>query len=410
MKIIHISDTHGRHKNLLLPPGDVLIHSGDFSDYGIDVETHAFLSWFKEQPFKYKILVAGNHDEFMYESEGIEGLQFDLDGIHYLNESEVVIEGVKFYGSPRVPSDFSMAFTYYPEDANDVWKDLPADVDVLITHGPSKGFLDDGLGCKALRLKVDEMPNLKAHLFGHIHQAKGMLKKGSTFLSNAAESVNVIQISGLNMLDEINTSTWVISDTHFNHEKILSYEPSRVWSMTEQGFDSHNEWLIHNWNRTVAPNDLVLHLGDFSFKGSLEWLDQLNGRIVLLIGNHDIGMLEQLNIYMNHYPKKFYLVEGCDGVVDCENPGLSAFTKIMAGKKLLFSHYPVISEELYARGKVKDTIEVLCNHFVDTECDLNIHGHVHSHDQNTFHNEINVSLERTGFKPIRLGDVLSRVK
>lgn len=40
MRIVHISDTHGHHSQLRLPQGDVLVHSGDFSDYGIDVAIH----------------------------------------------------------------------------------------------------------------------------------------------------------------------------------------------------------------------------------------------------------------------------------------------------------------------------------------------------------------------------------
>lgn len=107
MKVIHISDTHGKHRERNLPAGDFLIYSGDFSEYGIDVETHAFLNWFRVQPFKHRILIGGNHDEDLAKNPEL----FDFTGIHYLNNSSVEIEGIKLYGSPISPSDFDMAFT-----------------------------------------------------------------------------------------------------------------------------------------------------------------------------------------------------------------------------------------------------------------------------------------------------------
>ena len=106
MHIVHISDTHGKHRDLSLPAGDVLIHSGDFSQYAIDVETVDFLDWFRGQPFKHKIMIAGNHDKTLSDCNGDELKHYDFDGIHYLNGGAVVIDGIKFYGSPQAPSDF----------------------------------------------------------------------------------------------------------------------------------------------------------------------------------------------------------------------------------------------------------------------------------------------------------------
>lgn len=142
------------------------------------------------------MLIAGNHDETLSVCEGRESELYDLEGIHYLNNESIVIEGLKFFGSPLSPSDFSMAFTDLHEDAESAWAALPKDVDVLITHRPGKGFLDASFGCSALSRKVVDMPNLKAHLFGHIHQAKAMSKIGNTFYSNAAESINVLEVMG----------------------------------------------------------------------------------------------------------------------------------------------------------------------------------------------------------------------
>ncbi len=64
MKFIIISDTHGQHKNLTLPKGDVIIHAGDISQRGKESEIIDFLNWFKDLDFKYKLFIAGNHDFF----------------------------------------------------------------------------------------------------------------------------------------------------------------------------------------------------------------------------------------------------------------------------------------------------------------------------------------------------------
>ena len=62
MKFVAIADTHGKHKDLTIPSGDMLIHAGDISMKGDEDEIIDFLNWFDEQNFKHKILIAGNHD------------------------------------------------------------------------------------------------------------------------------------------------------------------------------------------------------------------------------------------------------------------------------------------------------------------------------------------------------------
>lgn len=77
------------------------------------------------------------------------------------------------------------------------------------------------------------------------------------------------------------------SDTHFNHSNILKY-CSRPWKTVEE----MNEGLIKNWNEVVGHDDTVYHLGDFAMgnrKTIPEILSMLNGRIVLIRGNHDFS-------------------------------------------------------------------------------------------------------------------------
>ena len=82
---------------------------------------------------------------------------------------------------------------------------------------------------------------------------------------------------------------WVTSDNHFGHINILTYE-NRVDKLKVSTVEEHDQELIRRWNRIVGKDDLVLILGDFSFKKAKdteELLKLLNGDKVLVRGNHD---------------------------------------------------------------------------------------------------------------------------
>lgn len=180
MQILHISDTHGKHRLLKdLPSADVLVHTGDFCDAGTMAEAEDFIYWLSEQPYRHKIFIAGNHDDILYQAE-IEGLP---DEVHYLCNSSVTIDGIKFYGIPMFLQDDLDGL--YPE----MFRHIPNDTDVLLTHQPPFGILDftDDIhfGDPFLLTRVQQVKP-KLHLFGHIHKANGIYKKGKTSFSNAS--------------------------------------------------------------------------------------------------------------------------------------------------------------------------------------------------------------------------------
>lgn len=138
MKILHLSDTHNYHHLLRdLPEADVVVHSGDFCMAGTEQEALDFLNWFCDLPYKHKIFICGNHDDCLY-GANIEGLD---SNVHFLCNSGVEIEGIKFYGIPMFLSDC------ITERQNLNYANIPNDTDVLITHSPAYGILDfdDGI-------------------------------------------------------------------------------------------------------------------------------------------------------------------------------------------------------------------------------------------------------------------------
>ena len=95
MNIVCISDTHNQHDGLIFPPGDVLVHAGDFSMQGHVAETRAFLNWFAAQPHTHKIFIAGNHD-FLFERRQQKAKAMVPEGMIYLENEGVTVNGVRF--------------------------------------------------------------------------------------------------------------------------------------------------------------------------------------------------------------------------------------------------------------------------------------------------------------------------
>ena len=180
MRILHISDTHGLHRRLTdLPEADVAVHSGDFTMTGSEQEAIDFLNWFCDLPYAHKIFISGNHDDCLY-GANIDGLD---SNVHYLCNSGIEIDGVKFYGVPMFMSD-----CVTDRQAKNIAK-IPGDTDVLVTHSPAYGIrdFDDNInyGDEQLLAKVMEIhPQL--HLFGHIHAQHGITTEHGVTFSNGA--------------------------------------------------------------------------------------------------------------------------------------------------------------------------------------------------------------------------------
>ena len=186
-----ISDSHGFHKGLKVPDGDLLIHAGDVSGRGMESQVIDFLDWFTVQPHKYKIMIAGNHD-FYFEQASAESIEALIpSNIIYLNDSGVEIEGIRIWGSPVSTWFYNWAFnSHRGKDIQKHWDIIPGDTDILITHGPAYGVRDrthSGIhvGCDIL---LDSIMRIKPrlHVFGHIHEGYGTEEINGVNFINAA--------------------------------------------------------------------------------------------------------------------------------------------------------------------------------------------------------------------------------
>jgi len=169
--------------------------------------------------------------------------------------------------------------------------------------------------------------------------------------------------------------TFFISDTHFGHKNILKLSEEH-YPRPFRSVDEMDKVLIKNWNAVVSKNDVVFHLGDFSFCAfdkTQSIFNRLNGRIHLLMGNHCKHRSENWFKKVGFYQVYKYPV--------CYN------------NYLWLSHepMPLDNQSMY----------------------INIHGHIHSpgrmkqyDDIISANNHINVCVELINYTPILLENLI----
>ncbi len=190
MRLVLTADIHEMHNQLTIPDGDAFICAGDITMSGDLRVLVSFKNWISALPHKHKIVIAGNHDWCFEDNNDLSKAILE-EGCTYLQDSSIVIDGIKVYGSPWQPRFFDWAFNLdrgAPIKAK--WDKIPEDTDVLVTHGPPAGHGDvtiegDMTGCEDLKDAIQRVQP-KVHVFGHIHEGYGVTMLGKTRCVNAS--------------------------------------------------------------------------------------------------------------------------------------------------------------------------------------------------------------------------------
>src|SRR4051812_48697539 len=104
MRVVAVADTHTFHGDLgAVPAGDVFVPAGDLCRRGRLDELGATVGWIRSLPHRHKLVIAGNHD-WCFARDRQAALALLGADITYLEDSEAVIEGVRFWGSPWQPA------------------------------------------------------------------------------------------------------------------------------------------------------------------------------------------------------------------------------------------------------------------------------------------------------------------
>lgn len=219
VKIVAVSDLHGI-LDFDIPSGDILTISGDICPVRGSHSPTAqmfwlndyFLPWcdklIKDGIFKRVVFIAGNHDfvfrKIVYHYPE-SNFNFVLPkNVHYLQDTEITILGVRIYGTPWTPTFCNWAFMHN-EDVldNNIYSRIPTGLDILLSHGPMYGSNDtimqygenEHLGSKSLRKHI--LRACPRWVFvGHIHSGDHAITK-----IDSSEGIHT-NIANVSILDE----------------------------------------------------------------------------------------------------------------------------------------------------------------------------------------------------------------
>ena len=195
ISIYHFSDPHSLVHKIERVKADLYFCTGDVLRKGTFDELKKF-SLEVEKIFKDKlvepnnfILVPGNHDT-PFENQLDDCIQL-LKGVEILINQTIERFGIKIHGAPQTPIYGSYSFMDKDLYLGKYWNLIPDDINILLSHGPAYGILDYvrrgiNVGSQTLRYKLDGMPNLSLHCFGHIHEGRGYIKKKETYFINGS--------------------------------------------------------------------------------------------------------------------------------------------------------------------------------------------------------------------------------
>ncbi|KAJ5490511.1 hypothetical protein N7453_011336 [Penicillium expansum] len=202
------------HERPKIPPGDILIHAGDLAAEGSFADLQDTLEWLKAQPHHIKIAVAGRGDKYLDKMK--RGSRRWRNGhrqranwgdIIYLEHQHVIVttqngRQLRVCGSPYSPKTIPLAgFQYHRSD--NYWAEIPANLDILITHTPPYTHLDSRRGCRHLLNKIWTYPP-RLHVFGCAREHHGTEPLYYDALQSAMERIEAAGGGFFNLLKVFN--------------------------------------------------------------------------------------------------------------------------------------------------------------------------------------------------------------
>lgn len=165
------------------------------------------------------------------------------------------------------------------------------------------------------------------------------------------------------------------ADTHFEHANILKFCPKSRGHFKDVG--EMREAIIRDWNKEVSQEDTVYHLGDVAFTNAREAtniLNRLNGKKILVQGNHDRKLLKDVHFYNSFSAVYDYLHVKSEGA------------------DFILFHYPIWEWDQCHRDYI------------------HLHGHVHGKPTGVPGRILDVGLDSVGMKPISAIEIIRRMK
>jgi Icc-related predicted phosphoesterase len=203
-KIVAISDLHGHLPEIepcdfLLIGGDICPHRttpGTFPDMTYQARwlNTTFRDWLDKAPAKHVIATWGNHDFIGQKAPDlVPHLRWKL-----LVDRGATVNGVRVYGTPWQPSFYNWAFNGDSEEELErKWRWIPSDTDLLVLHGPPRGYGDyvpanlnspnagEHTGSTTLLDKILKVKP-KLTIFGHIHAGRGVYEVDGVKMANVS--------------------------------------------------------------------------------------------------------------------------------------------------------------------------------------------------------------------------------
>jgi Icc-related predicted phosphoesterase len=204
--VVAVSDLHGSLPEI--PECDLLLIAGDVTPvwnherrYQATWLRNDFSNWLMSLPTDNIVGIGGNHDFVLQDSK----IGYELPWT-YLQDEGATIAGLKVWGSPWSNQFGSWAFMSEDYILDAIWDMIPDDIDILVTHGPAHGYGDKvppryqipgqdahvGSESLAARLEKTAWTNLRAHVYGHIHEGYGEYRIES---QPAIRSLNVSHLN-----------------------------------------------------------------------------------------------------------------------------------------------------------------------------------------------------------------------